>query len=96
MLEAALGCSRLPASRWSVERPLVGGRASESAAAQVSPSSALAPQMNAVCLCSTPRPRQRRFRRLASLGRRSGRRASSPSPYHPESSSRACGTACSN
>jgi hypothetical protein len=25
---------------------------------------ALAPQMNAVCLCSTPRPRQRRFRRL--------------------------------
>jgi hypothetical protein len=28
------------------------------------PFNALAPQVNAVCLCSTPRPRQRRFRRL--------------------------------
>ena len=36
------------------------------------PLNALAPQVNAVCLCSTPRPRQRRFRRLSSFGRRSG------------------------
>jgi hypothetical protein len=38
----------------------------------VSPSNALAPQMNSVCLRSTPRPRRRRFRRLSSFGRRSG------------------------
>ena len=38
----------------------------------MSPSNALAPQVNSVRLCSTPRPRQRRFRRLSSFGRRSG------------------------
>jgi hypothetical protein len=35
------------------------------------------PAENAVCLCSTPRSRQRRFRRATGFGRRSGRRASS-------------------
>ncbi len=39
---------------------------------------ALAPQASAVCLCSTPRPRLRRFRRLTGIGRRSGQQGQFP------------------
>ncbi len=66
-LAATLRCRGALHTLLGIERTAVRrshwGRAQQSAPVGVLVD-ALAPQTNTVCLCSTPRPRQRRFRRL--------------------------------